>query len=300
MTRRSTTRSPRRPVARPTVGDRRAAQAAAARPRPGRRRELRQGPARGRRRDGLRPVRPADRVPARAADARPLSVAARRAAARGHHLHRDDGRGARGGPRPRARRGGLRGPGRPRLHGGRDVPGDRRATRTRRVPRPRRSGNRSGSPGRSPTSASRSCAASCGRTVEACRRAYLMHETDELGRRPARPRPARERADLPRLGAGSGPPDAHEQPRPGGRRGPRPPRRLRRDRPRGAVVGGVRRDRPRAPGARRRRDAAHPVGQAGRGRPDASVGAARPHRQLEPRRQVGDLGRLPRPRAAAA
>ena len=56
-------------------------------------------------------------------------------------------------------------------------------------------------------------------------------------RRTARPRAARHRADLPRLGAGSRPPDAHEQPRPGGRRGPRRPRRLRRDRSRGAVAG---------------------------------------------------------------
>ena len=51
-------------------------------------------------------------------------------------------------------------------------------------------------------------------------------------------------------------------------------------------------------GARRRRDAARPVRQARRGRAHPSVGAAGPHRQLEPRRQVGDLGGLPRPRAA--
>ena len=68
-------------------------------------------------------------------------------------------------------------------------------------------------------------------------RARATGRPDELGRRPPRPRPARHRADLPRLAAGSGPPDAHEQPRPRGRRGPRPPRRLRRDRPGGAVAG---------------------------------------------------------------
>ena len=66
------------------------------------------------------------------------------------------------------------------------------------------------------------------------------------GRPAPRPRAARPGADLPRLGAGSRPPDAHEQPRPGGRRGPGPPRRLRRDRARGAELGRVRRDRPRA------------------------------------------------------
>ena len=48
---------------------------------------------------------------------------------------------------------------------------------------------------------------------------------------------------------------------------------------------------------RRRRDAARPVGQAGRRAADPRVGAAGPHRQLEPRRQVGDLGALPRPGA---
>ena len=43
-------------------------------------------------------------------DPRALSAAARRAAARGHHLHRDDARGARPGPRGDARRGRLRRP----------------------------------------------------------------------------------------------------------------------------------------------------------------------------------------------
>ena len=64
--------------------------------------------------------------------------------------------------------------------------------------------------------------------------------------RPARPRPARAGADLPRLAAGGRPPDAHEQPRPGGGRGPGRPRRLRRHRPGRAELGGLRRDRPRA------------------------------------------------------
>ena len=61
----------------------------------------------------------------------------------------------------------------------------------------------------------------------------------------AGPRSARQRALLPRLAAGGRAADADEQPRPGGRRAPRRPRRLRRHRPRGALLGGVRRDRPR-------------------------------------------------------
>ena len=63
---------------------------------------------------------------------------------------------------------------------------------------------------------------------------------------PARgPRPARHRAHLPRLAAGGGAADADEQPRPRRRRAPRRPRRLRRHRARGALLGGLRRDRPR-------------------------------------------------------
>ena len=51
------------------------------------------------------------------------------------------------------------------------------------------------------------------------------------------------RADLPRLAAGSGAAHADEQPRPRGGRAARRSRRLRRHRPRGAIVGRVRRDR---------------------------------------------------------
>ena len=59
---------------------------------------------------GLRPVRAADRLSPGAADARPLPGAARRAAARRHHLHRHDRRGPRRRPRQGTRRGGLRRP----------------------------------------------------------------------------------------------------------------------------------------------------------------------------------------------
>ena len=88
------------PRERPTVDRRRAAQAPAARARPGRGRQLRQGAAARRRARGLRAVRAADRVPPGAAHARPLPGAAGLAAAGGHHLHRHDRRGAPAGPRP--------------------------------------------------------------------------------------------------------------------------------------------------------------------------------------------------------
>ncbi len=64
-------------------------------------------------------------------------------------------------------------------------------------------------------------------------------------RRAARPvrAPRGTEHQLPRLAAGGRDADADEQPRPGRRRAPRRARRLRRHRPRGALVGGVRRDR---------------------------------------------------------
>ena len=60
------------------------------------------------------------------------------------------------------------------------------------------------------------------------------------------PGAARHGAELSRLAAGSRPPDAHEQPRSRGRRGSGRARRVRRHRPGGAELGGLRRDRPRA------------------------------------------------------
>ena len=104
--------------------------------------------------------------------------------------------------------------------------------------------------------------------------------------------------DLQGLAAGSRPADADEQPRSRGRRAPRGPGRLRRHRSGGALVGGVRRDRPRAARARGRRDAPRPVGQAGRRRADPRVGAARADREQQPRSRVGDLGGVPPARGA--
>ena len=64
--------------------------------------------------------------------------------------------------------------------------------------------------------------------------------------------------------------------------------------------GGARRDQARADAAGRRRDAARPVGQAGRRRRDARRRAARADRQLEPRPRLGDVGALPRARRGRA
>ena len=110
----------------------------------------------------------------------------------------------------------------------------------------------------------------------------------------------RHRALVPRLAAGGGAADADEQPRPGRRRAPRRPRRLRRHRAGGSLLGRLRRDRPRAARARRRRDPARAVGQAGRRLPHPRVVAAGADRELEPGRRVGELGRVPPPRGARA
>ena len=85
-----------------------------------------------------------------------------------------------------------------------------------------------------------------------------------------------------------------EQPRSGGCRGPGPPHRLRRHRPRGAQLGGLRRHRRRAPAARERRDPAGPERQAGRRLPHHDGCAAGPDRQRQPRPPLGDLGAVPR------
>ena len=67
-------------------------------------------------------------------------------------------------------------------------------------------------------------------------------------------------------------------------------------RPRAAGRRSTRSCAPSRPGAGR--DAARAVRQAGRRVPHARVGAARAHRQLEPRRRLGDLARVPPARGA--
>ena len=108
--------------------------------------------------------------------------------------------------------------------------------------------------------------------------------------------PARQQAPLQGLAAGSGAALPDEQPRSRGRRAARRSRRLRRHRQRRAQLGVLPRHRSRARAAGQRRDAARPVRQAGRRLSHARHGAARPHRQLQPGRQMGQLGALPRAR----
>ena len=67
------------------------------------------------------------------------------------------------------------------------------------------------------------------------------------------------------------------------------PRRLRRPRPGGAVLGCVRRHRRRAAGARPRRDPAGAIGQAGGRAANAPGRAARAHRQQQPGAALGDV-----------
>ena len=84
-----------------------------------------------------------------------------------------------------------------------------------------------------------------------------------------------------------------EQSRRGGRGEAGGADRLRRLRQRGALARGAARDRRRAARARRGRDAARAVGQAGRRLHDARGRAARADRELAARAEVGDVGRVP-------
>ncbi len=105
---------------------------------------------------------------------------------------------------------------------------------------------------------------------------------------------------MPRLAAGGRAADAGEQPPPGRRREAGGAGRLRRHRQGGAQPGLPGGDQARADRAGERRDAARAVGQAGRGVRDARGGAARADRELQPGRQVGELGALPRARQGRA
>ena len=103
------------------------------------------------------------------------------------------------------------------------------------------------------------------------------------------------------LAAGSRAAHADEQPRSRCRRAAAGSRRLRRHRQGGAQLGGLPRDR-RASCAALENDETLLVQSGKRGRrvPHARGSAARADRELEPRRQVGDLGALPRARGEAA
>ena len=116
------------------------------------------------------------------------------------------------------------------------------------------------------------------------------------GARPVRA-PRGTDADRRGLAAGSRAAHAHEQPRPRGRRAPRRPRRLRRHRQGRARLGVLRRARAHAHDAQGRRDDARAVGQPGRRHAHPRVGAARDHRQLQPRARLGDVAGVPPARA---
>ena len=116
----------------------------------------------------------------------------------------------------------------------------------------------------------------------------------------ADPRRPRHRADRPVVADRGAAADADEQPRPGERRAPRGPRRLRRHRQGGAQLGGVRRAGAHADHARRRRDDAGAVRQAGRRDAHPRVGAAGADRQLQPGRRLGQLGGVPPARGPRA
>ena len=117
------------------------------------------------------------------------------------------------------------------------------------------------------------------------------------GRRPSGPRPARHRHHRPVLADRGADAHADEQPRPRGRRASRRPRRLRRDRSRRPQLGELRRADPHAHHARAGRDDARPVRQAGRRHAHPRVGAAGADRELQPGARLGELGRVPPPRA---
>ncbi len=126
-------------------------------------------------------------------------------------------------------------------------------------------------------------------------------EGERHGRRPSRPLTARHPADprhpLGRRGAAA---DAHEQPRPRERRASRRPRRLRRHGSGGPRLEVVRRDGPHPVDAQAGRDHARAERSSRRRHADPRVGAARAHRQLQPRRRLGDLAGVPSPRAPRA
>ena len=112
------------------------------------------------------------------------------------------------------------------------------------------------------------------------------------------PRAQGHRAERPLLVDRSTAADALEQPRRRGRRASRGARRLRRLRQGGPEPRGAARARPLTADIGGRRDAARPERQARWRLSHARVGAARADRELPPRAEVGDVGRVPPARGA--
>ena len=105
---------------------------------------------------------------------------------------------------------------------------------------------------------------------------------------------------MPGLAAGGGAALPAEQPRPGRRRGPGQPRRLRRHGPRRALLARLPRDRGRAAADRRRGDAARAERAPRRRLPHARDGAARAARELAAGPRLGRLGDVPGARGGRA
>ena len=151
---------------------------------------------------------PLTAYPRRSTHPRPLPSPARRAAARGHHLHRLDCRGTWCGARQGTGRGRLRGPRGPRVRRRRDVSGDRGAARRHERGDPRVLGDGRVRRRGARRSLSRSCAASSREAAQAGRRrpswsgcSWLRGVRRALRRpprsSPRRPRP-RPRSIVPR------------------------------------------------------------------------------------------------------
>ena len=114
------------------------------------------------------------------------------------------------------------------------------------------------------------------------------------------PRASRNGAERALVADGGSASDAPQQPRPGGRRASRAPRRVRRHREGGAEPRRAPGDRPNAPQAPRGRDAARPERQAGRRLPYDRGGAPGADRERAARAALGVLGRVPPPRGRGA
>ena len=123
-------------------------------------------------------------------------------------------------------------------------------------------------------------------------RRHREHTSDHGGTA-ARARAARHRDQLQGLAAGGRAAHADEQPGSGGRRGSGSAHRLRRRRQGGAQLGVLRHHRAHPAPPQGRRDAARAERQARRRVRDPRDGAARAHRQRQPGRRLGQLGRVP-------
>ena len=155
-------------------------------------------------------------------------------------------------------------------------------------------------PGGRSSASTRSCASSAPTTSNDGDAVDRRDRRSAL-RRPLRdPRTARVDAEREVVGNRGAAADAAQQPRRRSRRTAGGPRGLRRLGARGALARRTEGNRPRAAGARRRRDPARSVRQARRGLPDDDAVTARADRELAARAALGDVGRVPPARGGGA